>query len=153
IHDDGDSVLVHLEQGGTRRFDLLIGADGLHSAVRRLVFGPQAQFEKFLGYTVAAFAVAGYGPRDENGYVSHAVPGKTISRFSMREDRTMFLLVVTDSTAQGVSLSDLDAQRAYLQEQFSGVGWECPQILAALSRCDELYFDRVSQVRMPRWSR
>jgi 2-polyprenyl-6-methoxyphenol hydroxylase-like FAD-dependent oxidoreductase len=152
LHDDGDSVLVHFEQAGSRRFDLVIGADGLHSTVRRLVFGPQGQFERFLGYTVAAFSVSGYVPRDENIYVSHAVPGKTVSRFSMRADRTMFLLVVTDSTAQGVSPFDSEAQRAYLREQFSNVGWEAPQILDALSRSDDLYLDRVSQVRMPRWS-
>jgi 2-polyprenyl-6-methoxyphenol hydroxylase-like FAD-dependent oxidoreductase len=119
--------------------------------VRRLTFGPQVQFEQFLGYTVAAFSVSGYAPRDENIYMSHAVPGRTISRFSMREDRTMFLLVVTDP--HGVAISDAEAQRAYLRDHFSNVGWECPQILAALSRSDDLYFDRVSQVRMQRWSR
>jgi 2-polyprenyl-6-methoxyphenol hydroxylase-like FAD-dependent oxidoreductase len=153
LDDAGDSVLVHFERGGSRRFDLVIGADGLHSGVRSLVFGPSSQFEKYLGYTVAAFSVSGYRPRDENVYVSHAVPGKTISRFSMREDRTMFLLVVTDSGVRAAALSDGDAQRAYLRDQFSNVGWESPQILAALSRSDDLYFDRVSQVRMPRWSR
>jgi 2-polyprenyl-6-methoxyphenol hydroxylase-like FAD-dependent oxidoreductase len=153
LNDDGDSVLVHLERSGARRFDLVIGADGLHSTVRRLVFGPQTQFEKFLGYTVAAFSLSGYAPRDENVYVSHAVPGKTISRFSMRDDRTMFLFVLTDSTAHGVAFSDPDVQQAYLREHFSNVGWECPQILAALPESHDLYLDRVSQVRMSGWSR
>ena len=153
LDDDGNGVLVHLEHGGTRRFDLVVGADGLHSTVRRLVFGAESQFEKFLGYTVAAFSVSGYLPRDENVYVSHATPGKTISRFSMREDRTMFLLVATEPEADRVSVSDPDAQRTYLREHFSNVGWEARQILAALARCDDLYFDRVSQVRLQRWSR
>jgi 2-polyprenyl-6-methoxyphenol hydroxylase-like FAD-dependent oxidoreductase len=151
LDDDGDSVLVHFERANARRFNLVIGADGLHSVVRRLVFGPDADFERFLGYVVAAFSVSGYAARDENIYLSHAVPGKTISRFSMREDRTMFLLVLADP--QRVSMSDPDAQRAYLRERFSNVGWESPQILAALSDSNDLYFDRVSQVRMPRWSK
>jgi len=153
LDDDGDGVLVHFEHGGTRRFDLVVGADGLHSTVRRLVFGAESQFEKFLGYTVAAFSVPGYLPRDENVYVSHAAPGKTISRFSMRGDRTMFLLVATEREAERVSVSDPDAQRSYLREHFSNLGWEAPQILGALARCDDLYFDRVSQVRLQRWCR
>jgi 2-polyprenyl-6-methoxyphenol hydroxylase-like FAD-dependent oxidoreductase len=60
-----------------------------------------------------AFSVPGYAPRDEDTYVSHAVPGKTISRLSMRDDRTMFLLVRKD--ARGPSISDPEAQRAYLR--------------------------------------
>ncbi len=54
------------KHAGERRFDLVIGADGMHSNVRRLAFGPQHQFENQLGYAVAAFEVRGYRPRDED---------------------------------------------------------------------------------------
>ena len=59
IDQDQDGVLVRFERGKERRFDLVIGADGLHSTVRRLAFGPQENYEKDLGYTVAAFEVSG----------------------------------------------------------------------------------------------
>jgi 2-polyprenyl-6-methoxyphenol hydroxylase-like FAD-dependent oxidoreductase len=65
LQEDADCVQVRFNSGNERRFDLVIGADGLHSNVRRLVFGSQDKFEKSLGYIVAAFQVSGYRPRDD----------------------------------------------------------------------------------------
>ena len=75
IADEGRGVRVSFDHAAPREFDLVIGADGLHSRVRRLAFGPEAAFEVSLGYHVAAFEVGGYRPRDELVYVSHGVPG------------------------------------------------------------------------------
>src|SRR5690606_35547314 len=63
--DTGDRVQVRLTGGTEREFDLVVGADGLHSRIRSLVFGPEEQFERSLGIAVAAFDVDGYQPRDE----------------------------------------------------------------------------------------
>ena len=76
---DGE-VHVEFEHGGERRFDLVVGADGLHSRVRKLVFGPQDQYEKDLGYRVAAFETAGYRPRNELVYIVHCAPGRQVGR-------------------------------------------------------------------------
>jgi 2-polyprenyl-6-methoxyphenol hydroxylase-like FAD-dependent oxidoreductase len=91
---DEHSAGVHLtfERGQAREFDVVIGADGLHSNVRRLLFGPQPQFERYLGCRVATWVVDGYRPRDELVYVTHSHPGRSVARFSLRGDRTLFLL-------------------------------------------------------------
>lgn len=72
------------ERTRPRRYDLLIGADGLHSRVRALVFGPEAQYEKFLGYRVAAFETESYCPRDDLVYVMYAEVGQQVAGFTMR---------------------------------------------------------------------
>ena len=77
VSRSGRSVRVRFDHAPPREVDLVIGADGLHSRVRQLVFGPEAGFEVSLGYHVAAFEVEGYRPRDELVYVSHAVAGTT----------------------------------------------------------------------------
>ena len=153
IEDDGRSVLVGFGHGAPREVDVLIGADGLHSRVRELAFGPEARFEVSLGYHVAAFEVGGYRPRDELVYVGHGVPGRQISRFSMRDDRTLFLFVFRDEYLAAVNPSTESERKAALKHVFADVGWEGPRILAAMESAGELYFDRVSQIRMDGWAK
>jgi 2-polyprenyl-6-methoxyphenol hydroxylase-like FAD-dependent oxidoreductase len=147
-----DCVEVEFNQGGKRKFDLVVGADGLHSRVRQLIFGPQDRFEKQLGYVVVAFATTGYRPRDEDIYVTYSDPGRMVGRVSLRDDRTLFLFVFAVDTAALRRLPDLSGQKAMLRARFGDKAWECPKILAALDGANDLYFDRVSQIRMSKWS-
>ena len=94
LDDDGERVRVRFESGGARDFDLVVGADGLHSRVRRLAFGPDEQFEKYLGIVVAAFESKGYRPRDELVAMMHAEVGFQAVRVSLRDDVTMFMFTV-----------------------------------------------------------
>ncbi len=142
------NVQVTFESGAVRQFDLVVGADGLHSRIRELVFGPQSRFEKYLGYKVAAFEVKGYRPRDELVYVMYTQVGQQVARFAMRDDRTIFLFTFLDELAGDTGAGDMPSQKALLRNRFGNSGWECPQILDALDACNELYFDRVSQIRM-----
>ncbi len=151
LDDGGDRVHVGFEGGSERDFDLVVGADGLHSRVRRLVFGPDAAFERFLGISVCAFDVFGYQPRDEDVAVMHTAVGYQITRLAMPGDRTVFLLTFVDdgrAADEGV-----EAQRETVRARLGGAGWEAPAILERLEEAQTLYFDRVSQVRMPTWTR
>jgi len=151
IEDRGSEVRVRFERTPTREFDLVIGADGLHSQVRTLAFGDEERFERFLGMKVAAFEIDGYRPRDELVYVVHRDVGQQVGRFATRGDGTMFLFVFADGNPE--MPSGLDGQKALLREKFSDSGWECPKILDALDRSDDLYLDRVSQIHMDRWAK
>lgn len=151
IDQNESGIRVTFESGSQREFDLVVGADGLHSKVRELAFGAEQQFEKYLGYKVAAFEADGYEPRDELVYVMYTEVGRQVARFSMRDNRTMFLFAFADSAPE---VGDLPAQKRVLREQFGNSGWECPRILDALDSSRQLYFDRVSQIRMSSgWSR
>ena len=88
-----------MSRAGARSFDLVVGADGLHSNVRKLAFGPQQQFEKDLGYVVAAFEARGYRPRDEDVYVIYSEPGRMVGRVALRDDRTLILFVFARNDA------------------------------------------------------
>lgn len=153
LEEHADGVQVQFKHAGERRFDLVVGADGLHSQVRRLAFGPQERFEKQLGYLVAALEVRGYRPRDEDVYVIHGEPGRMFGRFALHEDRTLFLFVFAADLDAAFALSDVAAQKALLRERYGAGKWECARILGELDSVQEMYFDRVSQIRMERWSR
>ncbi|MGO9049282.1 MAG: FAD-binding domain [Xanthobacteraceae bacterium] len=145
-----DSVIVTFERTPARKFGAVVGADGLHSAIRKIAFGPEGRFEKYLGYSVAAFEAKGYRPRDEGIYVSYGEPGKQVARFALRDDRILFLIVFRTSNPVP---HDIPAQKVLLNRALADAGWECPQMLAALDRTEDLYFDAVSQIRLECWSR
>lgn len=146
-HDSGVRLSLN---GSDRDFDLVIGADGLHSNVRRLAFGAEQQFERRLGYHVAAFETEGYRPRDELVYVSHGLPGLQIARFALRNDRTMFLFVIAEEHFGGSEPRDVAERKAALRRVFQHFGWEWPAIAARLDAAPDVYIDRVSQIVMDR---
>ncbi len=150
LQERSGAVDVQFRKGGTRRFDLVIGADGLHSNVRRLMFGSQDRFETRLGYQVAAFEANGYRPRDEDVYVVYNQPGRMLGRFTLHDDRTLFLFVFTFDHPRPVLTAA--EQKAILRERFADGSSECERVLDELDRADSLYFDRVSQIKMERWS-
>ncbi len=150
IEERGDGVAATLSDGSQERFDLVVGADGLHSRMREIVFGPQERFEKSLDCHVAAFQLAAYPRRDELTYVSHTVVGRQVGRVSLRNDQTLILLTCRSERVPG------DASRGgvrdALRHAFGGMQWEVPDILARMEEVEDVYFDRVSQIRLPRWS-
>jgi 2-polyprenyl-6-methoxyphenol hydroxylase-like FAD-dependent oxidoreductase len=153
VDDARGRVSLTLTNGDQRGFDLLIGADGLHSNVRNLVFGPSQQFERDIGYYVGAFTAHGYRPRDELAYVSYGIPGRQISRFALNHDRTMFLFVFAAERLQGRDPVTLAQRKGSLGAVFADCGWEWPRIRPLLEVSKDVYFDRVSQVVMGRWSK
>ena len=153
IKEEGNSVQVSFDHSTACAVDLVIGADGLHSRVRELVFGPEQDFEVSLGYHVAAFEVAGYQPRDELIAITHGLPGRQISRLSLRDDKTLFLFVFRDEYLTTAAPGNDRERKSALRKVFGDVGWECPRILDAMETIDGIYFDRVSQIRMSHWTK
>jgi 2-polyprenyl-6-methoxyphenol hydroxylase-like FAD-dependent oxidoreductase len=151
LDDDGQRVRVQFERGQERDFDLVVGADGLHSQVRRLAFGPEQEFEKYQGIVVSAFEIAGYRPRDELVAVMHAEVGYQVVRVTLRDDITLVLFTVRHDGS--VPTNDVSEQQALLRTRLASAGWETPAILAAMPQARTFYFDRVSQIRMPSWAR
>jgi 2-polyprenyl-6-methoxyphenol hydroxylase-like FAD-dependent oxidoreductase len=153
LKEAGSAVEVMFRRGRPRRFDLVIGADGLHSKVREVVFGDEMTTLAPLGYFAAAFTVADYPHRDDLVYVSRTTPGRQVARYRLRDGRTAFFMVVSKRLAEGRRLASADRQRAFLAETFAGIGWEARAILRALSNAEDLYFDAVAQARLPAWSK
>jgi 2-polyprenyl-6-methoxyphenol hydroxylase-like FAD-dependent oxidoreductase len=148
-----DHVRVRFKRAPERRFALAVGADGLHSGVRRLAFGPQETFERELGYGVAAFEVRAYRPRDEDVYVIYGEPSRMLARAALRDDRTLFLFVFAADATWRPATRDLAEQKAMLRERYGAGAWETRRVLGELDSAQDLYFDRVSQIRMKGWSK
>lgn len=153
IEQDRTKMRIGFECAPERELDLVIGADGLHSRIRQLAFGSDPNFEYPLGCHVATFEVAGYRPRDERLYVAYTAPGRYIARFPLRDDKTLFFMLLRDEYLPASVPAGESGRKAALTNAFSDMGWECPAIVSALQQVDDVYFDSISQIRMDAWTK
>src|SRR5579864_8377043 len=153
LKQDEEGVDVTFERGGSRRFDLLVGADGLHSIVRTLVFGDEAQFERYCGYQVGVFTTDNYLGLGEASIQLYGVPGKRVAVRSVRGNQTLAaFFLFKQPTRLRYDYHDVAQHKQLLAEVFAGEGWEVPRLLEKMHTAPDLYFDAGSQIRMERWS-
>src|SRR5881396_1635038 len=152
LKQDEAGVDVTFERGGSRRFDLVVGADGLHSIVRTLVFGDEAQFERYCGYHFGVFTTDNYLGLDEACVQFYGVPGKRVGLRSSRGNQTLVaFFLFKQPTKLCYDYHDVGRQKQLLAEVFASEAWEVPRLLERMQTAPDLYFDAVSQIRMERW--
>jgi 2-polyprenyl-6-methoxyphenol hydroxylase-like FAD-dependent oxidoreductase len=153
LTQDADGVDVVFAGGGRRRFDLVVGADGLHSALRAMVFGPHEQFVRHLGRAMAFYTV----PNEfglERWLIDYQEPGSGRSAgLRPLPDATEAMAMFSfPAPALDVDYRDVEAQKRLLRGRMAGLGWLTPRILAHLDHTPDFYLDQVAQVVMGRWS-
>jgi 2-polyprenyl-6-methoxyphenol hydroxylase-like FAD-dependent oxidoreductase len=149
LTDDGDGVDVVFRSGRTERYDLVLGADGQHSAVRRLVFGPERDYLRHLGVYIALADLPGEAGPDRVSSM-YNVPGRMagIARF---KDKALATFTFRSERLDH-DHHDLDAQKKILVDAFAGhTSWKIPQLLDAARVDPEFFFDSASQIHMPSW--
>src|SRR5579859_4156408 len=135
-----DGVEVAFARGPARRFDLVVGADGLHSAVRRLAFGNEGRYRHDLGLTVAGFTVPNTFGLDHSGLVYNE-PGLLAMVASGRDPARAAVGLMFAGPAGDYPWHDTEGHKRLVAERFAGAGWQVPALLAALAQAPELYFD------------
>lgn len=151
LSQDADGVDVTLASGARRRFDLVIGADGLHSALRTMVFGPREQFVRHLGLVLAFYTVPNEFGVDRWMLDYHEGVRSAGLRPVPDAGRAIAMLSFP-SPDFDIDYRDLDAQKRLLREHMAGVGWLTPGILAHMDDAPDFYLDQVAQVVMEHWS-
>ncbi|MFD7504856.1 FAD-dependent monooxygenase [Streptomyces sp. NPDC059850] len=152
LDETGDGVDVTFRGGARRTFDLVIGADGLHSHTRGLVFGPEERYHRYLGYCFAGFTMPNRIGLAREG-VACNTPGRAAILYAPTDDGPLHgFLTFTRDTPPFDAFTDPAAQRDLVASVFADGRWETPRMVEAMRTADDLFFDVVSQIRMPRWS-
>jgi 2-polyprenyl-6-methoxyphenol hydroxylase-like FAD-dependent oxidoreductase len=154
LRQDADGVRVTFAHAAPRTFDLVIGADGLHSNVRRLAFADDRGSVRDLGLYVSIFSVADSFGLDHAGLL-YSVPGRTAAVFSARPTGravAQFFFTAPDHGPISYDYHDTGPQQKIVASAFDGVGWQVPRLLEQMPEAADFYFDSVSQVHLDRWS-
>jgi 2-polyprenyl-6-methoxyphenol hydroxylase-like FAD-dependent oxidoreductase len=149
LDQDADGVTAEFTAGPARRFDIVIGADGAHSGVRALAFGPEADYVKHLGIYVATLPLDGETGTDlvmyntpDRAVAIHPAGGRPGAAFMFRAPQIPHF-----------DHRDRDQHKRLLAGAYAGAGWRVPELLDRVRVADDLYFDSVSRIEVPTWSR
>lgn len=144
-------VEVTFQKHEKKQFDLVIGADGLHSKVRAITFGEEAQFLHHMGLYVAIFTTPDFLKLGMDG-VFYGSLGKRIGVFGAenREARASFYF---RSAPVKYNYKDVNEQKAIIKQRFSEEDWHAATLLRMMDNANDFYFDSISQIRMDKWSK
>jgi 2-polyprenyl-6-methoxyphenol hydroxylase-like FAD-dependent oxidoreductase len=149
LHPDGRGVEVIFDRAAPRRFDLVVGADGINSGVRRLAFGPEADFVEPLGMYVAT-ATLGVPLERDDLVIMHNEPGTAVA---LHPGTGVSGVAFMFRSEVRIDHRDPDAGRQLLIKVYRDVGWRTEELLSAYLATDDVYFDSISRIRVPTWSR
>src|ERR1700761_368272 len=153
IKETADGVEVAFKKGAPRKFDLVIGADGMHSNVRSLVFGDEKQFLHHLGIYFAIFTVPNFLDMKGMPGLYYGTLGKRTGLFSAKNDTEARANLNFTSPAFKYDYRDIEAQKEIIRKRFTGDEWYIPQLLEYMETANDFYFDSVAQIRMDKWSK
>lgn len=148
--DHGDGVTVHLSDGTKLEADVLVGADGIHSTVRRLMFGDESAFFRYLGFHTAAFVFDDPQVRELTAgrFILTDTVGKQMGFYTLRDGRIAVFAVHRQPDPALPGDVRVAVRRAY-----RNLGWLVPRALDRCPPADEIYYDQVAQIQLPRWSK
>ncbi|MFC4128162.1 FAD-dependent monooxygenase [Nocardia rhizosphaerae] len=153
IDQDGTGVEVTFTAGPNARFDLVIGADGVHSATRALAFGPESEFATPLGGYGAFFTMPSPADIEPGWFAMRMVPGAMMGIRPDRNPATSKAILTVRAAPDPALRRDPDAQRALIRTAFADAGWHAPAVLAAMESTTDFYFDELIRVDVPALSR
>lgn len=151
IQQDLEKVQVVLKSGVTRSFDLLVGADGLHSNARNLVFGNESQFEKYYGYYTSSFTIDDF-INEGRAFSMFNVPNKQVAVYTIGKEKTATFFIFRSPEKLNYGYHDIKKQKQILKDEFMNVGWKCDELLSNIEKTSDFYFDSISQIKMENWS-
>lgn len=150
--ENEEGVMVEFEKSPPRLYDIVIGADGLHSKVRKFTFGDEANFLHELGLYVSFYSIPNFLNLDRVEIEYHS-PKRFAIAYCPRDGLAKAGFAFSSSPSADLNLRDRAQQQQFVQQAFVDAGWEIPQLLSFMKDSPDFYFDCIAQIHMPHWTR
>ena len=150
LDENASNVTATFNDGTQQSFALVFGADGVHSRVRELAFGPERQFDRFLGYYVAAFHLQDHAYGVVTSLAIYEEPNRSLWVYSLGEDTFTAMYIFRH---EDVGFVPPDKRVSMLKEEYRGSGWIAEKILNVFPNTEPVFFDTATQIVMPSWSK
>ncbi|MBB1157145.1 FAD-dependent monooxygenase [Amycolatopsis dendrobii] len=152
LRQDRSGVAVTFRRSPPRRFDLVVGTDGIHSPVRRMVFGPAEQFTTSLGLYSATVPVEPSALDDPETAVMFTAPGRMLT-LRPSQGKPLAMFTFRSGRVPGYDRHDIALHKRMVAEAYAGIGWRSPELVEAYQKHPTPFFDPLANVRMDQWWR
>ena len=148
-----NGVEIELESGKQGSYDLVVGADGIHSNTRKLTFGEESQFTNYLGHCFTGFTVENYLDMYKEGMI-YSEPGRTTIMYATENKESVHaFLIFSDEEEPSVNHRDIEGYKKLVIDKFKDVGGIAPYLLETLEQNEDIYFDTTTQIIMDQWAK
>lgn len=152
LHEDDEGIRVEFERGAPRRFDLVVGADGIHSNIRNLVFGDERQFVRSLEAGLSVHSAPNLLGL-KRWQVTHEVDGRNCLIYTVRNDTELRICFTFPARFEEEHAGNIPAQMALVAREAGHLGWEVPRLIETIWDAPDFYFGVMAQIIMPSWSK
>jgi 2-polyprenyl-6-methoxyphenol hydroxylase-like FAD-dependent oxidoreductase len=147
LDSQSDGVSVYFSDGTSQVYDLVIGADGIHSNVRNQVWGDEAQFSHFLGFYVACSVIENFFDQPDVVF-GHFEPNIQTTVYAIGKNKLATFFAFRSAP---LSVHGREERMDALVEKVGNGGWVIPQLLENTKKADEFFFDAAVQIELDHW--
>lgn len=151
IEQSEENVTVTFKDEKVEKYDFVIGADGIHSNVRKLVFGNEEQFTHFLNLYFSTFPVNGNLGKKDYAQI-YTTPNNLALIYYYNDNYADGFLTFRSTEKIDYNYRDIQAQKKIVIDAFKGIGWKASQMIEELNKAENFYFDQVCQIKMSTWN-
>lgn len=153
--DGEESIHVWFTNGTDEEFDVVVGADGLYSRTRKMMFGSEGfhPLRENIAYLRIPKPIVQGEEYVATAYVAPGGKFVLTRRNNPDELQVYFSSKHVSERLEGVTRGDVDGEKAVFADEFRGVGWRTDEMLDAMKDSDDFYCERQGLVKLDRWSK
>jgi 2-polyprenyl-6-methoxyphenol hydroxylase-like FAD-dependent oxidoreductase len=147
LQEQPNGITAELSDGTSETYDLVIGADGIHSNVRKLLWGSESLFNHFLGFYVVCGVIENIFDQPIVCF-GHFEPNTQTTVYSIGDNKLATFFAFRSGL---LNIHGREAQMNAFSNVMGNLGWVVPQLVESTNQAENFFFDAVTQIQLDQW--